>query len=85
MQVFLSKECHGKKLPISVGPTKPSASLREIPRMLTLVDLQEGFRELVRHEGLRKVSKILLQHVCHIVSGLAFIIDVVFGAFVHLA
>lgn len=85
MQVFLSKERHGKKLPISVGPTKPSASLREIPRMLTLVDLQEGFRELVRHEGLRKVSKILLQHVCHIVSGLAFIIDVVFGAFVHLA
>lgn len=54
-------------------------------RILTLVYLQKGFWEFVCHQWLRQISKILLQHVCHVISRLSLIVDTVYGAFIHLA
>lgn len=51
---------------------------------LTLVDLQEGVRQLAGEDGLRQVTEILLQQVSHVIRRLPLVADVVRAGFVHV-
>lgn len=55
---------------------------------LTLVDLEEGLRQLAGEQRLGQIPEVLLQHVCHVVGRLALVVDpspVGAAGFVHLA
>lgn len=55
--------------------------------ILTLIDLEEGLRELAGEQGFWQISEVLLQHVCHVIGRLALVVDpspVCTAGFVHL-
>lgn len=51
---------------------------------LTLIDVKEGLPQLAREKRLRKVSEKLLHHVGHIIGRLVLVVDVFWGALIHL-
>lgn len=55
--------------------------------ILTLVDLEEGLRQLAGEQRLWQISEVLLQHVRHVIGRLALVVDpspVGAAGFVHL-
>lgn len=51
---------------------------------LTLIDVKEGLTELVGEKGLGEVPEELFHHICHIISRLVFITDVLRKVLIHL-
>lgn len=43
--------------------------------VLTLINLEEGLRELASEQGFWQISEVLLQHVCDVIRRLALVVD----------
>lgn len=93
---FYTRQSWAERIPFSVNTSKSLTIYYYITYnnfelytvinilLLTLVDVQKSLSQLTCEERFWQVTEKLLYHICHIIRWLVFIVDVFWGALIHL-